>query len=34
MPLLIESEILVTIFYLLGVALGWRLFRPRSETFL
>jgi hypothetical protein len=34
MPLLLETEILVTIFYLLGVALGWRLFRPQRSTFL
>lgn len=34
MPLLIETELLVMAFYGLGVALGWRLFRPRPTSFL
>ena len=34
MPLLIETELLVLVFYALGVVLGWRLFRPRPTSFL
>lgn len=34
MPLIIETELLVIVAYLLGVALGWRIFRPKRESFL
>lgn len=34
MPLLAETEILVAAVYLIGVGLGWLLFRPKRETFL
>jgi hypothetical protein len=34
MPLLIETEILVVVAFLVGLGLGWVFFRPRRETFL
>jgi hypothetical protein len=34
MPLLIETEILVVIAFLVGLGLGWVFFRPKRETFL
>jgi hypothetical protein len=34
MPLIAETEILVAAAYLIGVGLGWLLFRPKRETFL
>lgn len=34
LPLLIETELMVLIFFALGLALGWRLFRPRREGYL
>ena len=34
MPLLAETELLVLAAYLVGVTLGWILFRPRSDHFL
>ena len=33
-PLLVETWLLVAVAYLLGLGLGWVLFRPRRETFL
>lgn len=34
MPLLLETELLVVAAYLIGVGIGWLLFRPKRETFL
>lgn len=34
LPLLIETEALVLVFFGLGLLLGWRLFRPRREGYL
>jgi hypothetical protein len=34
MPLIAETELLVVIAYLIGVALGWRIFRPKREGYL
>ena len=34
MPLILETELLVAIAYLVGVGIGWVIFRPRRETFL
>ena len=34
MPLILETELLVIVAYLIGVGLGWVIFRPRRETFL
>ena len=34
MPLILETELLVAIAYLIGVGIGWVIFRPRRETFL
>ncbi len=34
LPLILESALLVTIAYLIGIALGWVLFRPRRQGFL
>lgn len=34
MPLIAETGILVTAVWLIGVGLGWLLFRPKRETFL
>ena len=34
MPLILETWILVAVAYLIGVGLGWVLFRPKRETFL
>ena len=34
MPLLIETLLLVAIAYLIGVGIGWVIFRPRREGFL
>ena len=34
MPLIAETEILVAAAWLVGVGLGWLLFRPKRETFL
>ena len=34
MPLILETWILVAVAYLIGVGLGWVIFRPRRETFL
>jgi hypothetical protein len=34
MPLFAETELLVLLFYLIGVGIGWLIFRPRRETFL
>ena len=34
MPLILETEALVAITYLIGVGIGWAIFRPRRETFL
>ena len=33
-PLLVETWLLVAAAYLLGLGLGWLLFRPKRETFL
>jgi hypothetical protein len=33
-PLLAEILVLVALFYLIGVGLGWVFFRPKRETFL
>jgi hypothetical protein len=32
MPLLAETLLLIAVAYLVGVALGWLLFRPRKQT--
>lgn len=34
LPLLVETEALALLPWLIGIALGWHLFRPRRETFL
>ena len=34
MPLLLETELLVVLAYVLGVGIGRLLFRPRRQTFL
>ena len=34
MPLIVETLLLVAAAYLIGVGIGWRIFRPRRETFL
>ena len=34
MPLLAETELLVLVAYLLGVGIGWRLFRPKRQGYL
>ena len=34
MPLILETELLVAVAYLVGVGIGWVIFRPRRETFL
>jgi len=34
MPLILETELLVLAAYLIGVGIGWLIFRPRRETFL
>lgn len=34
LPLLIETEALVLVFFGLGLLFGWRLFRPRREGYL
>ncbi len=33
-PLLVETWLLVAAAYLLGICLGWVLFRPKRESFL
>lgn len=34
MPLLAETELLVAAAWLIGVGIGWLIFRPKRETFL
>lgn len=34
MPLIVETWLLVALFYLIGIGVGWAIFRPRRETFL
>ncbi len=34
MPLILETLLLMTLAYLLGLAVGWLLFRPRRQGFL
>lgn len=34
MPLLAETELLVIAAFLIGLGLGWLLFRPRREGYL
>ena len=34
LPLLLETELMVLFFFGLGLALGWRLFRPRRQGYL
>ena len=34
LPLLVETELMVLFFFGLGLALGWRLFRPRRQGYL
>lgn len=34
MPLLLETELMAVAAYLVGIGIGWLLFRPRRETFL
>ena len=33
-PLIVESELLVAAAYLVGIGIGWLIFRPKRETFL
>ena len=34
MPLIVETEMLVAAAYLIGIGIGWLIFRPKRETFL
>ena len=34
MPLIVETELLVAAAYLIGIGIGWLLFRPKRESFL
>ena len=34
MPLIVETLLLVVPAFLIGVGIGWLIFRPRRETFL
>lgn len=34
MPLLVETEAIVALAYLIGVGIGWRLFRPKRQGYL
>ena len=34
MPLLVETEAFVALAYLIGVGIGWRLFRPKKQGYL
>jgi hypothetical protein len=33
-PLIVETEMLVAAAYLIGIGIGWLIFRPKRETFL
>ncbi|MDQ4087670.1 MAG: hypothetical protein M3177_06650 [Pseudomonadota bacterium] len=34
MPLILETELLVALAYLIGIGLGWLIFRPKRESYL
>jgi hypothetical protein len=34
LPLIVETLLITAAAYLIGVGVGWRIFRPRRETFL
>lgn len=34
MPLLAETELLVAIAYLIGIGIGWLIFRPKRQGYL